>query len=354
MTATLEETRIDPEEMRDSAQRLLADMVDRRAGWEGRQDNAVALDDAMRELGWYRLIAAEAQGGLDQRFDVLAPIYEELGRSLAPVWLSGTMATIDALDATGTAAAEQLVFAILEHGWRVALVMLAPGQSLAAASLPMVGGAAEATHLLVLAGNDLPPMLVARDAAGVSVGKATTWDLGRSYGAVEFSDVSDVLLQLRGDDVLPVIRAHTELALAWDSIGGASQCLTETVDYMLGRQQFGRPIAAFQALKHRAADHKVTIELARSLVSHASVRFAVRGDGWAVLAAQARILACEAYAAMAEDCVQLFGGVGFTWEYNAHLFLKRSLVNQIIGGSPDDLRDRIVPDICQRALTARL
>jgi alkylation response protein AidB-like acyl-CoA dehydrogenase len=72
-----------------------------------------------------------------------------------------------------------------------------------------------------------------------------------------------------------------------------------------------------------------------------------------VLAAQARILACEAYASMAEDSVQLFGGVGFTWEYNPHLFLKRALVNQILGGSPDELRDRIVGDVCQRAMAAR-
>lgn len=354
MTATLEETRIDQEEMRDSAQRLLADMVDRRAGWESRPDSAAALDQAMRELGWYQLIAAEAEGGLGQRFDVLAPIYEEMGRSLAPVWLSGTMATIDALYATGNAAAEELVSAVVENGWRIAVMTLAPGQSLAAASLPMVGGAPDATHLLVIGANDAPPLLVASDAAGVSVTKVTSWDLGRSYGAVELSGVSDVLYRLDGDDVLPVIRAHTDLALACDSIGGALQCLSETVDYMLGRQQFGRAIASFQALKHRAADHKVAIELARSLVFHACNQFAVRGEGWAVLAAQARILACEAYAAMGEDCVQLFGGVGFTWEYNAHLFLKRALVNQIIGGSPDDLRDRIVSDVCERAQTARL
>jgi alkylation response protein AidB-like acyl-CoA dehydrogenase len=354
MTATIEDARIDPEEIRDSAQRLLADMVDRRAGWEARPDGAAALDQAMRELGWYQLIAAEAEGGLGQRFDVLAPIYEELGRSLAPVWLSGTMATIDALYATGSAAAEQLVAAVLENGWRMAVVTLAPGQSLAAASVPMVGGAPDATHFLVIGDGEAPPLLVAADAPGVSVTKVTSWDLGRSYGAVEFSDVRDGLYRLDGDDVLPVVLAHSELALACDSIGGASQCLSETVDYMLGRQQFGRPIASFQALKHRAADHKVAIELARSLVSHASRQFAVRGDGWAVLSAQARILACEAYAAMAEDCVQLFGGVGFTWEYDAHLFLKRALVNQIIGGSPDDLRDRIVGDVCQRAQTARL
>jgi len=150
-----------------------------------------------------------------------------------------------------------------------------------------------------------------------------------------------------------VLRAHGELALAWDSVGGATQSLAETVEYMLGRQQFGRPIASFQALKHRAADHKVAIELARSLAGHASRVFAVRGEGWQVLAAQARILACEAYAEQL-DRVLSHGGVGFTWEYNPHLFLKRALMNQIIGGAPNDLRDRIAGEVCRLALSSQI
>lgn len=353
MTSATDAMRIDPEEMRDAARRLLADKVDRRAGWEGRPDAGKALEADMGELGWFQLTAPEAQGGLGQPFDVLAPIYEEMGKSLAPVWLSSTMAAIDALNAAGTADAAEAITAVFEQGWRIAPLILPSGQSLARASLPMVPGVPGATHLLVVEEAGGAGALVAATASGVTLAEVETWDLGRAYGSVVLSEVGDVACRLDAAQVLPVLRAHGELALAWDSIGGAAQCLAETVEYMLGRQQFGRAIASFQALKHRAADHKVAIELARSLVVRASDVFAVRGEDWQVLATQARILACEAYAAMAEDSIQLFGGVGFTWEYNPHLFLKRALVNQIIGGSPDELRDRVAADVCRRAMASR-
>lgn len=353
MSSAAEEMRIDPEEMRDTAQRLLADKVDRRAGWEGKAGAGKTLEAEMGELGWFQLTAPEAQGGLGQRFDVLAPIYEELGKSLAPVWLSGTMAAVDALHAGGAADGDRAIAAVVEQGWRIAPVVLSAGQTLARASLPTVPGAADATHLLIVEQDGCTVSLVATTAPGVTITPVQVWDLGRSYGAVELSGVGTAECRFNDARILQVLRAHDELALAWDSVGGATQCLAETVEYMLGRQQFGRPIASFQALKHRAADHKVAIELARALTVQASTVFAQRGDNWPVLATQARILACEAYASMAEDCVQLFGGVGFTWEYNSHLFLKRALVNQIIGGSPDALRDRIVQDVCQRALATR-
>ncbi len=352
MTSAMEEMLIDPEEMRDAARRLLADKVDRRAPWEGKAGASEALEADVGELGWYQLTVPAEQGGLGQRFDVLAPIYEEMGRSLAPLWLSGTMAVVDALAAAGGEDAERVIAAVVDQGWRIAPVVLQVGQGLHSASLPAVPGAPDATHLLIVdqAGR---ASLVERVAAGVGVVAVETWDLGRSYGEVTLSNVTDIIAGFDAAVLLPVLRAHGELALAWDSVGAATQSLSETVEYMLGRHQFGRPIASFQALKHRAADHKVMIELARSLVSQASSVFAVRGEGWAVLATQARILACEAFAAMAEDSIQLFGGVGFTWEYNPHLFLKRALVNQIIGGSPDDLRDRIAGDVCRLALASQ-
>lgn len=352
MTSAMEEMLIDPEEMREAARRLLSDKVERRAPWEDRAGSAATLEANVGELGWYQLTAAEEHGGLGQRFDVLAPIYEELGRSLAPLWLAGTMAAVDALGAAGGVDAENAIADIVEQNWRIAPVILPKGQSLESASLPVVPGATEATHLLIV-DQDGSAALIGCSASGVAIAEVETWDLGRSYGEVTLTGVSDVLSRFEAGDLLPVLRAHSELALAWDSVGGATQSLAETVEYMQGRQQFGRPIASFQALKHRAADHKVAIELARSLVGHASAVFTVRGEGWQVLAAQARILACDAYAAVTEDSIQLFGGVGFTWEYDPHLFLKRALMNQIIGGSPDELRDRIAGDICREALSSQ-
>lgn len=352
MMYAAEEMLIDPEEMREAASRLLSDKVDRRAGYEGKAGGAAALDAEIADLGWYQLTVAEEQGGLGQSFEAIAPIYEEMGRSLAPLWLAGTMSVLDAISAASGDDAKHAVATAVEESWRIAPIVLAPGQTLHDATLPVVPGAPDASHLLVVEPQG-KASLVAADAPGVSVVEVETWDLGRSYGEVVLSGASDIVAQFDASQVLPVLRAHGELALAWDSIGGAAQSLAETVDYMLGRRQFDRPIASFQALKHRAADHKVAIEMARSLTGQASRVFATRGDGWQILAAQARILACDAYAAMAEDSVQLHGGVGFTWEYNPHLFLKRALVNRIIGGSADELRDRIAADVCRRVLASR-
>jgi alkylation response protein AidB-like acyl-CoA dehydrogenase len=344
--------RIDPEEMRDAAQRLLAARWDRRAAWDGKGNPRPALESEMSEQGWYQLTIPSDQGGLGQDFSALAPIYDEMGKSLAGVWLAGTMAAADALAAAGSAEALAAVAAIVEQGWRVAPIVLDAGQSLAKARIPMAIGAGDATHLLLIEESG-KAVLVAASAPGVSVKAVETWDLGRSYGEVGLSNVGEAICNADAAALLPVLRAHSELALAWDSIGGAAQCLVETVEYMLGRQQFGRPIASFQALKHRAADHKVAIELARSLVVHASNVFAARSEGWAALATQARILAGEAYVAMAEDSVQLYGGVGFTWEYSPHLFLKRALVNRIIGGDPDVLRDRVAPEVFRKAMSSQ-
>lgn len=97
---------------------------------------------------------------------------------------------------------------------------------------------------------------------------------------------------------------------------------------------------------------KVAIELARSLVRHASSAYAARSDGWQTLAVQARLLADAAFRAMGEDAVQLHGGVGFTWEYNCHLFLKRALANEIVGTSAENRADLVAGDVVERAARA--
>lgn len=353
MTDACIDSQIDPEELREAAQRLLTDKVERRAPWEGRGDEGATLAAEMKELGWFQLVAPEAQGGLGQPFEVLAPIYEEMGRALAPVWLAGTMATIDALTSVGTTEADAIVATIISEGWRVTPLLLRADQSLLSAKWAMVPGAVDATHFLIVSEAANEAVLMSSAASGVSIEKVETWDIGRTFGAVTLDKATQKPAGFDVQALASVLRAHGELALALDSIGGAAQCLAETVDYMLGREQFGRPIASFQALKHRAADHKVAVELARALVLQAVAAFSMRNDGWDLLAAQARVLACETYAGLAEDSIQLFGGVGFTWEYDPHLFLKRALANQIIGDSVDETRDRIAGEICRRAIRTR-
>ncbi|MGK2286376.1 acyl-CoA dehydrogenase family protein [Pedomonas sp. V897] len=334
---------IDLSELRSTTQRLLADKIERRSPWIGNGRKTEELDRIAAEQGWFMLTAPEDLGGLGQSFVALAPIYEELGRSLAPIWLSGTMAAIDALLVDGSDAAREGVAGVLEGGTRIAFVMLPEGQSIGKASLPVVPADENATHFLVVTHDAREARLIPVGVTGLTVKPVETWDLGRGYVEVILDNVADGLVL--SQDAAITARAHCELALALDCVGASQQCLDETVTYMLGRQQFGRPIASFQALKHRAADLKVAVELARSLANHAAQMFASRSGNWSLLATQARVLATDVFRQVAEDAVQLHGGVGFTWEFNCHLFLKRALMNELLHGTPEQLRDRIAAQI---------
>jgi alkylation response protein AidB-like acyl-CoA dehydrogenase len=331
---------IDLEELRDTTRRLLANTIDRRAGWEGRGDQSGPLYQAAFEQGWYLLTVPEAQGGLGQDFTALAAIYEDLGRSTAPLWLAGTMAAVDGLRAAGGAQADAAIGAVAAGDWRVATVIVPDLSGAALHRLAPVD--AGTTHVLLVTADGGQARLVSTEAPGLVLRDVHSWDLGRRYVELEWDGSGDVPVAGGDSEALAAAAiAHWNLALAWDSVGAAAECLVRTVDYMMGRQQFGRAIASFQALKHRAADHKVAIELARSLARHASDLFAARSSGWQQAALQARLLATQAFRTVAEDGVQLHGGVGFTWEYDCHLFLKRALVNELLLGAPEQAKDRI-------------
>ncbi|WP_156681278.1 acyl-CoA dehydrogenase family protein [Sphingomonas profundi] len=345
---------IEPEELREGAKRLLADRIDRRAGWHERpRADISALLGEISELGWVLLTAPPANGGLGQSFAALAPIYEEMGRALSPLSLAATLQAVDVLAATGGAAASALLDRITGGEARVAtLWATVPAETPIDADFITVPGTADATDLLILPEDgEGPVLLVDLSVDGVTVMPVDTWDRTRSFCDIRLRGVDAV--SLTGAGAARLARAHGDLAMAWDCIGAGLQCLDEAIAYMGTRKQFNRPIGSFQALKHRSADLKVGLEIARALADHATITFARRGAGWADLAGQARILAVDAFRAVAEESVQFHGGIGFTWEYDCHLFLKRALMNEMIDETPEQVRDRIAPAVMERAL-ARL
>jgi alkylation response protein AidB-like acyl-CoA dehydrogenase len=125
---------------------------------------------------------------------------------------------------------------------------------------------------------------------------------------------------------------HAALALAAEGIGGSEAVLALTIVYLEGRQQFGKPLASFQALKHRVADHRVRIVAGRQLLQAAMAMAAAGEDLAASEASAAKAMICANYADCARDCIQLHGGMGFTAEQPAHLFLKRALLNETLYG----------------------
>ena len=138
------------------------------------------------------------------------------------------------------------------------------------------------------------------------------------------------------------------MALACDSIGGAEIIFDATVAYLKTRKQFNRLIGSFQALKHRCADLKVLLEVSGTSVEQA-VQAMREHSELAGLASMAKFYAGDAYAHIAGEAMQLHGGIGFTWEHDCHLYLKRAKLNQALYGGSRWHQDRAA-----RALVAQL
>ncbi|SQD95974.1 MULTISPECIES: acyl-CoA dehydrogenase family protein [unclassified Parafrankia] len=130
-------------------------------------------------------------------------------------------------------------------------------------------------------------------------------------------------------------------ALASEQIGGAARCLELAVDYAKVREQFGRPIGSFQAIKHKCAALLVEVESARSAVYHANAALAADDPEETVAAAVASAYASRAFTLAAKECIQIHGGIGFTWEHDAHLFLRRAKSSELFFGAPRAQRSRL-------------
>ncbi|WP_423763138.1 acyl-CoA dehydrogenase family protein [Burkholderia sp. NLJ2] len=187
-------------------------------------------------------------------------------------------------------------------------------------------------------------------AAGVAVTSLDTLDATRPLARIALDDVRvsrDALIA--GRDAAQVLERtawFAALALAAEQLGGAQQCLDLTLDYTSQRVQFGRAIASFQAVKHRCAQMMVLIEAARSAVlgaAHAWDAEAGATPGGALRAdiAAAKVAANDAYAFCAQEAIQLHGGVGFTWEYDPHLYFKRAQASGAQFGSTPQLLEWI-------------
>ena len=186
---------------------------------------------------------------------------------------------------------------------------------------------AEADVLLVL--GDGPVLLaVARDQRGVTCEPLVTLDLTRPAATVRLDQARGSLVS---DDPTVVRRGlqHARLGLAAEQVGGAQRCLDLAVQHALLREQFGRRIGSFQAVKHKLADMAVRVELARS-----AVWFAAREPEDARWTLAAAALCSETYLRVATDCIQVHGGIGFTWEHDAHLHYRRARADHAMLGTP--------------------
>ena len=310
------------------------------------------------ELGWAAVQVPEDLDGLGLGPVELVLLMEEMGRRLARTpFLANVVLAQTALLQAASAEAQQRALAALAYGERTATLILGPGLDAEPASLTvkarrdgegwvLAGEAAQVlddgllTHAYVAARIEEAPGVglfeLAVDAAGLSRTPLEVWDLTRPQARWCFDEVR-LTADARVDDPARVLaglartRVLATLQLAAEQVGGAAQCMQLAVDYTKERVQFGKPVASFQAVKHRVAEMMVRMETARSTVLGVAARVAqgAQGNGLddAALAAEiaaARVQASEAYRYCAQEAIQLHGGVGFTWEYDPQMHFKRA------------------------------
>lgn len=344
---------INPEELRDAIRDVLADRC--RNGIAIPDEQGAGLDEElwreMTGLGWLGLAVPEAHGGLGLGLSHLAVLYEELGRVVASAPVLPTMLAAVSIANHGSQEARARWLPAIAAGEGRAAIAL-PGSGLvtleasgaATGVIDHVPFADVATLLLlpVSCGAEVALAVIAADRPGISVTPRPLVDLTRSMGRVDLAGVEvspDDLLRLDTAD-WDALADHAAIGLGCDAVGGAAALLERTVDYLQTREQFGRPIGSFQALKHRVADWKVKIEAATALARHSAALLDARTEGASATASEVKAYACDTYAAFAGDAVQLHGGIGFTWEHPCHLFLKRAKLSQQLFGTSTEHKER--------------
>jgi alkylation response protein AidB-like acyl-CoA dehydrogenase len=318
------------------------------------------------ELGWTSMLIPESCGGgtvsgsgvLD-----LMLIAEEMGRVVAPGALTPTNVVAAVLARTRDESHNDLLRAIAAGDWVVSWALFEQVQHHETNQLSMharregsryvlngrkvmVEAARSADMLLVAAGPATAPtqFLVPTSARGVTIEGFTGLDLGRRHASVTFCEVAadpTALVGIEGSarpDIAYGMRLGALLQVA-ELCGVAGRVFDLTIDYMANRYTFGRPLSSYQALKHRAADMKMWLEACRGVAAAAAL--AVQEDrpdsGQKVSAAKCYV--SEKATDLIQECVQLHGGIGVTWEHDLHLYLRRATVNRFTYGTPDEHRE---------------
>jgi alkylation response protein AidB-like acyl-CoA dehydrogenase len=306
-------------------------------------------------LGAAGLLVPEKLGGQGASAREAAVVLEELGASVAPVpFLGSAVLATSALLACGTERAEALVGRLSGDGSTAALAVplpTAPGAAFPddvrvnadgtlGGRVTSVVDASVADVLVVPAvGADGPGLYeVAVDGGGVRVTVPVALDLTRPIADLTLDGAAARRLSGTEDGAAASALDRALLAgaglLASEQVGLAQWCLDETVGYLGQRHQFGRVVGSFQALKHRLADLWLEIVSARAAARNAASALASGSADAPVAVAVAQAYCATTAVRAAEECVQLHGGIGMTWEHAAHLRLKRAKADEIALGTP--------------------
>ena len=338
-------------------------------------ESDAAFDESLwrgiADLGWTATTIPEEYGGIGLGHLELCVIAEELGRSLAPTpFGSSVYLATEALLLFGTQAQKQAYLPSLATGESIGCLAVAegPGVSTAAnlqthfdggsingSKIPVADG--DVAHFAIVlvkesAGASLA--IVDLQAAGVQRTTVNTIDPTRSHAQIDFSGAAAERLgdAGNGEAALDQLFDRAAVLFAFEQVGGAQAALEMAREYALGRFAFGRPIASFQAIKHKLADMYIAATLANSNAYYGAWALSTNAAELPVAAATARVSATEAFHECAKENIQTHGGMGFTWEFNCHLYYRRSKMLAVnLGGLPR-WKDRLITRIEQSNMLA--
>jgi alkylation response protein AidB-like acyl-CoA dehydrogenase len=310
------------------------------------------------ELGWLGAVIPEAHGGAGFGHLELALLAQEIGRSLAPIPFSSSVCLATEallLFANDAQRAEHLprLAAGTEIGcWAAEDAPGAParfeGGTLRGEKRPVLDGAS-AHFAVVRAQSKDGPVLALAPLAHASVSREPlgSIDPSRPQAALRFSGTPAELLGSAGKGAEQSARVldHAAVLLAFEQLGLAERAFEITMEFALERYAFGRPVASFQALKHRFADLYCALELARSNAYFGAWALSEQTPELRAAACVARVSAAEAAELAVREMIQIHGGIGFTWESDCHLFYRRAKLLGLLLGSPDDWRGRLADEL---------
>jgi len=314
------------------------------------------------QLGLQGLALPEEYGGSGFGFIEQIAVLEEMGRALlcAPYFSSVVLAGTALVQSGDDAAKRDLLTGIADGSTIATLAWVENPTEWGMGSLSTTARRSgdgytidgtktlaldghTASLILVVAQADGGPSLFAVDASasGLTRRKLETLDMTRKVAALEFAGTHARLIADEGAaaSILERTLRLAAVALAAEQVGAAQKCLEMSVEYAKLRMQFGRPIGSFQAIKHKCADMLLEVESARSAAYYAAWAAADGSDALPLLASLAKACCSDAFANAATENIQIHGGIGFTWEHDAHLYYRRAKSTEQFLGSPSEHRD---------------
>ncbi len=361
-------------DLRESVRRFLADRapMSRVRELMETQDGTdrKVWEQAGAQLGLQGIAIPESCGGAGFSFAEQAIVLEELGAALygGPYLASAVLAATALLSCPDEVARRALLppiasgqtvatlaFTEDDGSWEPAAVRLAASPGAGAGgwvldghkSFVLDGHTADLILVVAATGPGLSLFAVQAGAAGLDRRVLPTLDQTRKLARLVFRSVPARLIGAEGDAAAVLARTLdvAAIALAAEQLGGAQRAMDMAVAYAKTRHQFGRPIGSFQAIKHRCADLLLEVESLRSAVGYAAAAVAEGSAEVPVLASLVQAYASDVYFHVAAENIQIHGGIGFTWEHDAHLYFKRATSSGLFLGDASYHRERLAQRI---------